>query len=321
MSRCLFCYGLLSLDELKTNAGSNGYHSKCSKKFFGKKDPPTLEYTQAEIYELAERVIKSQKTVTGVQPKLSLNISSGGDENKERLTIIGLWGEYILKPQTETYLNLPENEDLTMHLAELSRIHTVKHSLIRLKTNQLAYITKRIDRNGHAKRHMEDMCQITERLTEHKYKGSYEQIARAINKYSANPGLDVINFYEIVVFCFLTGNNDMHLKNFSLLKDPKSREYTLSPAYDLLASELVVEGDDEELALTLNGKKKKISKNDFSTAMKTSGVDEKVIENIYKKFSMVIPKWDESITNSFLPEELKVEYQKMIKSKRLQLEL
>ena len=141
---------------------------------------------------------------------------------------------------------MPELEDLTIHLASLAGIATVPHTLIRLKSVELSYLTKRIDRKAKQKFHMEDMCQLTESLTEAKYRGSYEQIGKALVQYSANPVFDVINFFEQVVFCFLTGNNDMYMKNFSLLKDPK-RGYNLSSAYDMVPAELVVEGDDEEL--------------------------------------------------------------------------
>ena len=164
---------------------------------------------------------------------------------------------------------------------------------------------------------MEDMCQLTERLTEHKYKGSYEQVSSVIKKYTANPGLDVTDFFELVLFCFLTGNNDMHLKNFSLLKN--NLKYDLCPAYDLVASELVVEGDDEDLALNLNGKKKKIKRKDFETAMATAGLDQKVIENIFKKYKNLIPKWDQFIIESFLPEKMKDEYISLIKRKSIQI--
>jgi serine/threonine-protein kinase HipA len=166
---------------------------------------------------------------------------------------------------------------------------------------------------------MEDMCQITERLTEHKYKGSYEQIARAIRKYSANPGLNVTDFFELVLFSFLTGNNDMHLKNFSLLKE--NSNYDLCPAYDLVATELVVEGDDEDLALNLNGKKKKIKKKDFEIAMKGAGLNQKVIENIFKRYKKMIPKWNKFIEASFLSESMKEEYKSMLYRKSEQLEL
>ena len=269
---------------------------------------------------LAKKVIKSQKTVTGVQPKLSLTSKKlTGNPVVERFTIVGLWGGYILKPQTELYEQLPEIEDLTMHLASLSKIKTVNHSLIRLKSGELAYITKRIDRIKDKKLHMEDMCQLTERLTEHKYNGSHEQIAKAIRMYSTNPGLDVINYYELVVFCFLTGNNDMHLKNFSLLKS-RELEYHLAPAYDLVASELVVEGDDDELALTLNGKKKKLKRKDFSVAMKSSGINEKSIENIFSRFENDLTSWYSLIDDSFLNDTYKEKYHSLITKKFEQLE-
>lgn len=319
--RCLYCYKELSKDEQESPAGKLNFHSTCSKKIFGKIVPPELPYTENDMLQLAEQVIKSQKAVTGVQPKLSLGIQKVKEnENPTRFTIIGLWGEYILKPQTTDYANLPEIEDLTMHLASIAKIKTVDHSLIRLKSGQLAYITKRVDRNNGKKLHMEDMCQLTERLTENKYRGSYEQIAKALLKYSTNPGFDVINFYEQVLFSFLTGNNDMHLKNFSLLKDDKLN-YNLCPAYDLVASELVVQGDDEELALNLNGKKKKLKQYDFKIAMQHAGIEEKVITNIFKRFAKSISKWHEFIDISFIPDEIKSVYHEMIDSKQKQIQL
>lgn len=317
-NKCLYCYKAINSTELKTPAGIVGYHPKCSKIFYGNATPPALDFTEDQILELAEQVIKSQRTVTGVQPKLSLELSNEID-TPERFSIVGLWGGYILKPQTNLYSNLPEIEDLTMHLAEISKIKTVEHSLIKLKSGQLAYITKRIDRNNGKKLHMEDMCQLTERLTEHKYKGSYEQVAKVIKKYTANPGLDVTDYYELVLFSFLTGNNDMHLKNFSLLK--RNLTYDLCPAYDLVASELVMEGDDEDLALNLNGKKKKIKRKDFESAMKGAGLGQKVIENIFKKYKKLLPKWSKFIDESFLPDPMKNDYKILINQKSIQIEL
>lgn len=317
MSKCLFCYKDIEDEEFIKYE----FHKSCSRKFFGKNTPPILDYTQSEMLELAEKVIKSQRTVTGVQPKLSLSSKKMTDDSAiERFTIVGLWGKFILKPQTMLYEQLPEIEGLTMHLAGLSKIKTVEHSLIRLKSGELAYITKRIDRLKNKKLHMEDMCQLTERQTEHKYKGSHEQVAKTIKIYSNNPGFDIVNFYELVLFCFLTGNNDMHLKNFSLLKDI-NLNYNLCPAYDLVASELVVEGDDEELALNLNGKKKKIKRNDFSIAMKTSGMNDKSIENVFKKFKKLQNKWHTLINESFLSNEFKENYHNMIVEKYKQLNI
>jgi serine/threonine-protein kinase HipA len=313
--RCLYCYQ--PLDDFQAD-----FHAACSKKIFGKPEPPTFDFTEDQMLELAEKVIKSQVAVTGVQPKLSLDIEkvkkNGNGGKSERFTIVGLWGGYILKPPTTHYPHLPELEDVTMHLATIAGIATVPHSLIRLTSGKLAYITKRIDRTKEGKLHMEDMCQLTERLTEHKYKGSYEQIAKAIAKYSANPGLDKILFFEQVVFSFLTGNADMHLKNFSLTKRP-NMGYVLSPAYDMVASALVVQGDEEELALNLNGKKKNIKRSDFQEAFKT--IDERARENVFKKFHATLSKWYEFIEISFLPDEMKQPYIQLIKERAHRMEL
>ncbi len=175
MNKCLYCYK--ELDE-----GEVDFHKACSKKFFGMPEAPELPYSLDELDSLAAQVIRSQTTLTGVQAKLSLHIDRHA--RSKRLTIVGLWGDYIFKPQTQEYRNLPENEDLTMHLAEIAKIKVVPHTLIRLKDGTLGYLTKRIDRTADGeKRPMEDMCQLTERQTEYKYKSSYEQIAKVIAKY------------------------------------------------------------------------------------------------------------------------------------------
>lgn len=303
MERCLYCYQPLEQNE-------TDFHSRCSKKIFGTATPPLLPYSKADIESLALEVVRSQVTITGVQPKLSVDLEKekGGEK---RFTIVGLWGGYILKPQTEQYANLPENEDLTMHLARLAKINTVPHSLIRFKDGSLAYITKRIDRDKKGNKiPMEDMCQLTEKLTEQKYKGSHEQIAKKIVEFSAYPVLDLINYVEILLFCYLTGNADMHLKNFSLYK--KIKETTLTPAYDLLSTKLVIPEDTEELALTLNGKKRKLKRSDFDNLLKTMKVEDKVIENTYNKFRKVLPLWYDFIDISFLPNQMKIDYKALI---------
>lgn len=303
--RCLYCYQALSEKEVD-------FHASCSKKIFGSATPPELPYDESQMKNLALQIIQSQMTVTGVQPKLSLNLTDG--ENKKepkRFTIVGLWGNYILKPPAEKYSQMPEVEDLTMHLAEITKINAVPHSLIRLKSGQLAYITKRIDRVDKQKLHMEDMCQLTERQTEHKYLASYEQVAKAILRYSTNPGLDLVNFAELILFSFLTGNADMHLKNFSLIYDPTSGP-VLSPAYDMLSTVLVNPKDDEDLALTLNGKKKKINRKDFESAFSTMKLDAKQQTNIFAKMEKVRNKWIDFIQISFLSSDLKEKYIQLI---------
>lgn len=202
-----------------------------------------------------------------------------------------------------------------MHLAELARIKVVPHSLIRFADGELCYITRRIDRTDKGdKLAMEDMCQLTERLTEYKYKGSYEQIAKTIQKYSSVAKLDLINYWEQVIFSWITGNADMHLKNFSLYSKERGI-YNLTPAYDLISTALVMPEDTEELALTLNGKKRRLKKSDFITAMRASGLEDKVIENVFHKFQKTQDKWMKFINISFLPDEMKEKYKDIINRK------
>lgn len=304
MGKCLYCYKQLAEGEVD-------YHKGCARKIFETTMVPALSYTRANIKELAREIVTASTTVTGVQAKLSLDISRGHAGEPRRFTIVGLWGRFILKPQTDSFANLPENEDLTMHMAEAAGIKTVPHSLIRFADGELCYITRRVDRhkNG-AKIAMEDMCQLSERLTEDKYKGSYERIAKIICRYSSAPLLDVVNFWEVVLFSWLTGNADMHLKNFSLFRPADN--YMLSPAYDLLSTALVMPDDDEELALALNGKKRRIKRKDFEKAMYDSGMGYKAISSIFDRFSKAIPRWRELINESFLPAELQDAYQDKI---------
>jgi serine/threonine-protein kinase HipA len=302
--RCLFCYKPL-LDEVD-------FHRLCSKKIFGQASPPIIDFDEKKLGEMALQVIKSQISVTGVQPKLSLEVASGQSKNEpKRFTIVGLWGNFILKPPSMQYPELPEIEDLTMRLANAANINTVQHALIRLSSGNLAYITRRIDRLKNEKLHMEDMCQLTEKLTEDKYQGSHELIAKTIKKYSANPGLDLVNYCERVLFAFVTGNADMHLKNFSLINMP-NMGYILSPSYDLVATKLVNHSDTEELALTLNGKKSRFRLSDFRKGFTTMGLDEKQQNNILNKMINSKAKWLNLIEISFLSDEMKQKYLELI---------
>lgn len=311
---CLYCYKPLEDSE-------NRFHKNCCSKFFGKPIPPELPYSEEDLMNLGLQLVKSKSTVTGVQPKLSLDVLTGKSPAlPPRLTIVGLLGRYILKPQSEMYKHLPEVEDLTMHMAELCGISTVPHSLIPMKSGRLAYISRRIDRQGNQKISMEDMCQLTGRLTEHKYQGSYEQIGKVITKYSINPGLDMVNFYELLIFSYLTGNADMHLKNFSLI-DTKGIGYQLSPAYDLVSTALIMPADNEELALALNGKKKKIAPADFVSAMATNGIPAKAQQNILKKMAGSVQQMLDLISNSFLDMQLQENYKEIIIKKAEKMKL
>jgi serine/threonine-protein kinase HipA len=303
MKKCLYCYLPLNDDE-------KDFHPHCSKIFFGTEIPPEIDFGLDEIDALALKVLGRSVVLTGVQPKLSIELSKE-KKGKNRLTIVGIWGNYILKPPFARFPEMPEVEDLTMHLAELTGIKTAEHSLIRLKSGELAYISKRFDRLKSSKLHMEDMAQITEMLTERKYSGSMEKVGKAILKYSDYSGNDAIRFFELTLFCFITGNADMHLKNFSLLKN-LDKEVTLSPAYDLLSTKILMPEDKEELALTLNGKKNNLRKKDFVILADKLGIDSKVVESIYKKLVSSINEFNEMINISFLKAETKILYKELI---------
>lgn len=307
-NRCLFCYQTLGEKEID-------YHPKCSKQIFGSVNAPILDFDLATVKELAKQHINRGSVVTGVQPKISLEIEKYiENEPKNRFTIVGLWGNYILKPPTQHYPFLPEIEDLTMHLAQIAGIQTAQHSLIRLQSGELAYITKRFDRvNGH-KLAMEDMCQLTETLTENKYKRSMEKVGKMILKHSTNPIFDAIRFFELTIFCYLTGNADMHLKNFALLIN-KNQDVAFSPAYDLVATKLVTPEDTEEMAIPLNAKKRKFKKKDFLVFGERMKLHPKVMENTFKRILSKTHNMLEFIGSSFLSAEIKITYKELIEKR------
>ena len=303
MDKCLYCYRPLE-------KGEKDFHARCAKKFFGTEKIPVLDYTCEDLEKLAIQIIKDQTSLTGVQPKLSLHLNE--HEGSRRLTVVGLWGGFICKPQTIQFDQMPETEDLTMHLAELAKIDVVPHTLMRMADNSLCYLTRRIDRSGTGEKvAMEDMCQLTERPTEHKYKSSYERIAKAIVQYSSMPKMDVTNFFEVILFSWITGNNDMHLKNFSLF-EPHAGNIRLTPAYDMLNAVILNPKDEEELALTLNGKKQRLRRQDFIISGLTMGVGQKTVERLIGKYVRLLPEMKEFIGNSFLNDKLKDRYAELI---------
>ncbi|MDM1404507.1 HipA domain-containing protein [Myroides marinus] len=308
MSNCLFCYQPVETGE---------YHPACSKKFFGTSQVPTLELDQEQLNKLAQITVNERLALTGVQPKISLSLN--GEKGNKRLTLVGLWGDYILKPQSADFAFMPEVEDVTMHLAKLFKIETAEHALIRTSTGELAYITKRFDRAKGKKIHVEDLCQLSELLTEQKYKSSYERVGKVIKQYATNSGLDAIKYFRLVLFSFLTGNNDMHLKNFSLMHT--GRGILFSPAYDLLNVNLIFPEDKEDLALTLGGRKRKIKRTDFDQLAMSLDISEIVRDNIYKDFSKQITKVHDWIDNSFLTDEYKVGFMKIFEGKMEQIRM
>lgn len=308
MNKCLICANPSDNDQQ--------YHPKCLQDLFGSKQQPVLEVRLDQLNELAKKSVHQRVTVPGVQTKLSLEIDRKA-ESADKLTIVGLWGRFILKPPFNRWPELPANEHCTMMLAEAAGLETVPYGLIRLASGEPSYITKRIDRDDKGNKFaMEDMCQLTGRLTEDKYKGSHEQIAKIIKQFSANPIFDLTRFYELVLVSFITGNGDMHLKNFSLFNDPVVG-WKLAPGYDLLNTRLVIpkEKDPDELALTLTGKKSNFNSESFEEFGKTIGLNIKQIHNINESLSN---KWNllhQAIEKSFLSDEMKDVYKEILEKR------
>lgn len=314
-NRCLYCYRLIEEDTID-------YHAACSKKFFGTPVPPALDFSNEQMQDLAKEIVLRSVAVTGVQPKLSLTIEpTPGAPKKSRFTIVGLWGNFILKPPTPQFQALPENEDLTMHLAAAFGLSVAEHSLIRLQSGELAYITKRFDRvHKNEKLALEDMCQLTETLTTDKYRSSMEKVGKAILRYSTQPGLDALRFFEYTLFCFLTGNADMHLKNFSLLTT-SGGDIILSPAYDMLNTKIAMPEDLDEIALTLNAKHRKLKMTDFNLLAEKLKISEKTVQNVTDRCMKSLLKADEWIDRSFLPDSLQQAYKKVIAANAQQIGL
>jgi len=302
---CLLCYKPLAKAE-------TDYHQKCVAHIFGLKQIPLIDIDEKKLKDYAKKIVGSNTAITGVQPKLSLWL----EESKKdiRFTIVDNKSNYIIKPQSETYNSLPENEDVCMHLANEFGIETAIHGLVRMPTGSLAYITKRFERDGEKKLACEDLCQLTETLTEHKYRGSYEKTGKTIKQYSTQAGLDALRYFELVVFSFITGNADMHLKNFSML-EKEDGTFSLSPAYDLVSTMLVIKKEPDQMSLTLNGRKNKITKKDFDALGVNLSLNEKQIHNCYQSFLKKTETAAWWIDNSFLPKEQKESFKKIVSSR------
>ena len=291
-----------------------GWHKACIKRFFGTTKLPEIEIDDKTLNLLATETTNKGFTVPGVQKKLSLHLVS--DRRKPRLTLVNYPTGYILKPQVSEFEALPESEQLIMTMADMAGISTVPHALIKGNAG-LAYITKRVDRNLTDDKiemlAMEDFCQLDLRLTEDKYRGSYERCAKIIKQYSSRVGIDMAEFYIRLVFCFIVGNSDMHLKNFSLIETAEgSGEYVLSPAYDLLPVNANMPADKEQFALAMNGKKMNIRKGDFLKFADTCGIARQTAEKLIENLVKLTPKWIAMCENSLLTDKLKDRLKKII---------
>ncbi len=311
-SNCLIC-------DIPLESGNQSYHPKCSRAFFGTTTAPILDLSLDDIRQAATQVIETRVTVPGVQKKLSLHLSKKRGDN--RLTIVGLWGDYILKPPVNKYPFMPEIEHTTMSLAKLFDIPIVPQALIPMGSGELAYITRRIDRPAAGEKlHMEDMCQLSGRLTEDKYKGSIEQVGKILEEHSSNPLLDKSRLFDLVLFSFLTGNGDMHLKNFSLIY-PLKGMIQLAPAYDLLATRLLISEkvDPDDSALAINGKRRKLTLEDFQALAINLGLSERQLQNSLKRFQKTVGPTIDYLEKSSLPADVRMSYAELFNGRHKRL--
>lgn len=278
-------------------------------KTFGTSQCPIIDFGLHDLSQQAQDVT-GKLSISGVQPKLSVKF----DKRKNALISTASGGEYLLKPQTSAFPNVPENEQCCMDIAEEIGIDVPAHCLVPLKDKSLAYVVKRFDRKNGLKIHQEDFGQILEK--EDKYTGSVEQIGRKLKEISAVPGLDVQLFFERVVFYFLIGNGDAHFKNYSIAYQDDG-QIRLTPAYDIVCSKLVIpRGEDS--ALTVNGKKDKLKRKDFDTLADYFGIPLKVrYDQLVGKFKLI----EKMIRSSMLDRDKQEQFIKIVKERFGRLDL
>lgn len=257
-------------------------------------------------------------SIQGVQTKLSAQLKI----KEQCFTIVDHNGYYILKPQSELYAEVPENEAITMSLAETIGFEVPVHGLLYSTDDSMTYFIKRFDRLGQKKKlAMEDFAQLLGEDRETKYQSSMEKVIKVIEKFCSFPKLELVKLFKLTLFNFLIGNEDMHLKNFSLIT--REQKTSLSPAYDLLNSTIANKFSKVELALPLNGKQKNLSKRDFFDylAVERLKLNSAIIQDIIQEFQQAIPRWQEMIANSFLSKSMQEKYLNLLQDRCKRLEL
>jgi serine/threonine-protein kinase HipA len=262
----------------------------------------------AEEQRREAAILASKLSIQGIQPKLSAKLNV----KKNSFEIVTIDGNYILKPQSDIYLELPENEDLSMRLASMVGIEVPFHGLIYSKDGSLTYFIKRFDRTSKNKIAVEDFAQLANRKRDDKYSFSMERLIPIIEQYCTFPAIEKAKFFKRVLFNYIIGNEDMHLKNFSLIV--KEKKVELAPAYDFLNSTIALRGASEEIALALNGKKRNLRQDDFVDyyAYERLGLNQKTVDKIIKQITSQFKNWEKLIEISFLTPAMKEKYLKII---------
>jgi serine/threonine-protein kinase HipA len=291
-NKCLSCHISETEPEL-----SEGYHRRCSRKLFGTTRPPEVPFRVADVAREAQKMV-GRMSIPGVQPKLSVI----HDKRKHQVSVVEKGGLYILKPPTERFESVPENENLCMNIASTYGIEVPPHGLLPLMDAKLAYVVRRFDRlEDGSKLQQEDFQQLLQ--TDDKYAGSYERIANFIKGDSSVPGLDLIRLFERALLFYVLANGDAHLKNFSLLCSEEIG-YQLSPAYDIVNSRLVLPEEQEEVCLSLQGKKNRLSRGEFFGLAEHFGLTRKQADNSLSRLHDLKSTVEAMIVDSFLRTDL-----------------
>lgn len=273
-----------------------------------------LPYTAVELRQEAANRAK-KLSIQGVQPKLSAAISIMDQEFK----IVDQFGTYIIKPQNDLFPQLPENEDVTMRMAKVFGLEVPFHGMVYAKDGSLSYFIKRFDRYGKGKKvATEDFAQLTANTRDTKYRFTMEKLIPVLDEFCSFPAIEKADFFKRILFCYVTGNEDMHLKNFSVIT--KNGKTTLTPVYDFLNSTIAIKNPEEEIALSLKGKKSNLKASDFIDyyAKDRLQLNEKTITNILQQIQQAIPKWKELLEISFLSKDMKEKYLNLLE-RRLQM--
>ncbi len=268
---------------------------------------PIIDINLSQITTLSKQLI-GKLSISGVQKKLSLK----WDKATNALLPAPVGGEYILKPQLEQWSFVPENENLTMDLADLVGINTALHTLISLGDGSNAYLVKRFDRIKSHKLAFEDFAQLLGIYAQDKYSASVESMGKVIDRFSAAPGIDKVKFFKLILFNFLVGNTDAHTKNYGLLGYPHG--YRLSPAYDLVSTKLIIPEDKDESALQINGKKNHLKNIDFEVLAHNLNLSSKSVIKVFRDLQKLKDEGVVLVAASKLPEDYKTRYEAILSS-------
>jgi serine/threonine-protein kinase HipA len=310
MSRCLITY-----DELPAGEDHSARGLRLLSPRLEHLDP--FPFTREQQLEEAAR-LAGRLSIQGVQPKLSAKL----DVRHAGFAVVDRGGTFIIKPQSPLWPELPENEDLTMRMAAAAGVETPLHGLLRCADGSLSYLVRRFDRVGRGdKLAVEDFAQLSGSSRQTKYDSSMERVAGVVERFATFPVPEKLKLHARVLFSFLVGNEDMHLKNFSLITRDGLRQ--LSPAYDLLNSTIVLKGEAEELALPLRGKRRRLTRADLIDyyAGERLGLATAATDSVLARIAQALPRWDELLAASFLSAGAKERYAAVLAERRARLGL